>query len=85
MIIQLVALPQTINTMSFRAEHQPFQKFSNALTNFARGVSIHGSSSMKTTFRPSLLALRNRLSKLKAWIQFLGISQGPIPWSIKDA
>ena len=53
LIIHEVALPHTISTISLRIVAQAFQKWSNALINFTQGVSIHGSSSINTTFLPS--------------------------------
>lgn len=50
LIIQDVAEPQTIKMTSLRAEAKLFQKYSNAVMKFERGVSIQGISSMKTTF-----------------------------------
>ena len=52
-IIHDVAEPQIIRRMSLRAEAYPFQKCSMADTKLERGASIHGSSSMNTTFLPS--------------------------------
>ena len=49
--IQEVADPHAINSMSLRCAAQAFQKYSRASTNALRGVSIHGISSKKITFR----------------------------------
>ena len=50
-----------MSTMSVRLLHQPFQKFSNALTKFDRCVSIHGISSIKITFEVLYLDCRRGL------------------------
>lgn len=52
-IIHAVALPQTTNTISLRAEAQPFQKASNSERKLLLGASIHGNSSKNITFFPS--------------------------------
>lgn len=63
------SLPQTTSMISSRFGTQSLKKFSRAGMNLARGVSIHGSSSMKMTFFPApVLLSTSRPSILKASI-----------------
>ena len=86
LLIHEVALPQTINTISFsrRAVAQPFQKLSKAPIRFPLGVSIHGSSSMKSTFFPAGALLMNCFSNSKASIQLFGMLHLAMPAAIRE-
>ena len=70
-MIHEVALPQTMSTMSLRADAQPFQKCSSAGMNPDRWVSIQGSSSIKTIFFGSLdcriISLRASKASSQVW------------------
>ena len=57
---------------SLRAEAKLFQKYSNAVMKFERGVSIQGISSMKTTFFSASDCSINCSNIEKASIQSLG-------------
>ena len=71
--IQEVALPHTISFTCFLDRHQSLQKCSNADKKVERGLSIQGSSSMKTTcFPPVYLRSRSSCNKWNASCHVFG-------------
>lgn len=85
LIIQDVALPQTIINNSRCLHPQLFQKKSKAFIRPDFGVARHGSSSMNTTIRlPGTLLLSNNVRKdSNADIQVRGLLP-QYPYSLRD-
>jgi hypothetical protein len=84
-VIHEAAEPQAINSTSRRAEAKLFQKYSRAATNFDRGVSIHGISSIKITFRllaPALWMPAESISN--ASIHDAGVSPSVMPYFVES-
>ena len=77
--IQDVAEAHTISTMSLRPDAQPFQKLSRAVMKSLLGVSIHESSSMKTTFLSSSEFRTTALTSSKASSQHVGWAKSVAP------
>ena len=84
-MIQEVAEPQTTSTTSFLADIHAFQKCSSALTKSDLGVSIHGISSMNSTFLFDLDRATRSRSIRNASIQPFGIAHPAIPQSSSES